>query len=181
MHLTILCIWYYANKLKIANRYIKYRIISVMVLTQRAHNLDREHPTNHITIDPCCKCGLTRKHSTNHITIDHCHRCGMTSFLQNTKKLSSKTIDIKLFCARFWTYIYLIYSLLCLWDVNFIFLISYRECNWIMKQFFHGNKANEINVIPLFMEDCEKLHYISLTIRAISRTQFSRIQAYHTQ
>jgi len=46
-----------------------------------------------------------------------------------------------------------------------------------MKQFVHGNKANEVNVIPLFMESWERLHYISLTGGAISRTQFSRIQS----
>lgn len=46
-----------------------------------------------------------------------------------------------------------------------------------MKQFVHGNKANEVKVIPLFMDSWEKLNYISLTVGAISRTQFSRFQA----
>lgn len=63
-----------------------------------------------------------------------------------------------------------------LWDVNLIFLISCRWCNWIMKQFYPGHTANKFSIIPFFMESCRQLQYISLTAGAISGTQISRIQ-----
>lgn len=106
---------------------------------------------------------------------DQCCSCGTTHVLWSTKEERERAINMQLSCARFWAHMYPRWSP-HLWDVNFIILISRKWGDWITKHFVYGYTANDCSGIPFFMEKWRRLHHLSWTAVAISKTQNSRTQ-----